>query len=219
MDSPGVLYHFTEFVETLPDRPFMLLLFIMGGAAVFLLPGLLLKKLARMAANKTADMIGGATEGEMAKLGAMAYGGAGNDGRIDGIPSRFTANPVTHKGNPIGYEAEFIYAVTNSAGLKLVVHRTGPLQRPLEFLPPEVAEVPDSLKAAGYTLRCDPPELAEAAAQKAAGLAAFAAAGELTELTLKDTELKIRLYSNSDWGDEKLSALLKAGAAAARNFN
>lgn len=219
MDSHGFLYHFTEFLESLPDRPFMLLLFIMGGAMLFMIPALLLRKLAHLAANKTADLLGGATEDEMAKLGAMAYGGAGNDGRIDGIPARFTTGPVTHKGNPIGYEAEFIYEVGNSAGIRLVIHRAGPLHRPLEFLPPEVPNIPEGLKTAGYTLRCDPPELAEEAARKAAGLAPFAAAGDLTELTLKDGELKARLYSDSDWGDEKLKALLKAGAAAARAFN
>jgi len=197
----------------------MLLLFIMGGASLFMLPTLLLKKLAHRAANKTADLLGGADEEEMQKLGAMMYGGAGNDGRIDGIPARFTTGPVAHKGGTIGYEAEFIYEVANTRGIKLVVHRAGPLHRPLEFLPPEAPEVPESLKAAGYTLRCDPPELAAEAARKAAALAPFAAGGDLTELTLKGSELKARLYSDSDWEEEQLSVLLKTGAAAARNFN
>ena len=219
MDTHGFLYQLTEWIESLPDRPFMLLLFIMGGAMLFMPLGWLLRKLAQLAAGKTVSMLGGAGEEEMQKLGAIIYGGAGNDGRIDGIPARFTTGPVTHEGTTIGYEAEFIYEVANSRGIKLVVHRTGPLHRPLEFLPPEAPEVPESLKAVGYTLRCDPPELAAEAARKAAALGPFAAGGDLTEITLKDSELKARLYSDSDWEEGKLSALLKAGAAAARNFN
>jgi len=219
MDAHGFSYQLTEWIETLPDRPFMLLLFIMGGAMLFLPLGWLLRKLAQLAAGKTASLLGGTSEEELQKLGAMIYGGAGNDGRIDGIPARFSTGPVTHKGATIGYEAEFIYEVANPLDIKLVVHLSGPLHRPLEFLPPEAPEVPESLKAAGYTLRCAPPELAAEAARKAAALGALTADGDLTELTLKGGELKARLYSDSDWEEGKLSALLKAGAAAARNFN
>lgn len=219
MESHGFLYHFTEWIESLPDRPFMLLLFIMGGAALFMVPTLLLRRLAGLLANKTADALGGADEDEISKLNAMLTGGARDDGRIDGVPARFTAGPVTHKGATIAYEAVFVYTVTNPLGIELVAHRAGPLHRPLEFLPPEVPEVPEGFKAAGYTLRCEPPELAADAARKAAGLAPFAATGDLAELTLKNGELKARLYGTQDWGDDRLRALLKAGAAAARGFN
>jgi hypothetical protein len=219
MPSHGLGYRLAELIESLPDRPFLLLLFIMGGAALFMPLGLFLKKLAQMTANWTIKLAGGVDEEEMAQLGAMVYGGAKEDGKIDGIPSGLTTGPVTHEGNTIGYEAVFKYTVANPLGMKLVVHRAGPLHRPLEFLPPEVPEVPESLKNAGYTLRCDPPELAVTAAQKAAALAPFAATGDLTELTLKDGELKARLYGTEDWGEDKLRVLLKAGAAAARGFN
>ncbi len=213
MDAHGFLYRLTEWIETLPDRPFMLLLFIIGASLMMLPFVLLLGKLARMLAD-----IGG-DDKELGKLGAELYGGAGADGRIDGVPASFTTGPMIVKGNVVGYEAEFTYGVANPLGLRLVVHRAGLLNRPLELLPPEVPDAPESLKAAGYTLRCAPPELAAEAARRAAAFAPFAAGGNLTELTLKDGELKARLEADADWQDAALRALLKAGAAAARNFN
>ena len=219
MDSTGFSTAFTNWIETLPDRPLLLLLFIMAGAMLFLPLGILLRKLASLLVDKTMGAIGGAGDEEMAKLSAVVYGGADADGRIDGVPARFTTGPMIVNGKITGYEAEFRYAVANPLGLKLVVHRAGLLNRPLEFLPPEVPEVPENLKAAGYTLRCDPPELAGEAARKAAAFAPFAAGGALTELTLTGGELRAGLSAREDWPDEDLRALLKAGAAAARGFN
>jgi hypothetical protein len=219
MENHGILYHVVEFIESLPDRPLLLLLFIMGSALLFLPLGLLAKKLARLLADKAITALGGAGEEEMGKIGAMVYGGADADGRINGIPARLTAGPVMRRGAVIGYQAEFAYSVANPAGMKLVVHRAGLLNRPLEALPPEVPEIPEGLKAAGYTLRCAPPEQALTAAGRAGVLALFASGGDLTEIILEGGELKVRLYSGSDWEEGELRALLEGGAEAAKAFN
>ncbi|HNW42967.1 MAG TPA: hypothetical protein PKI19_00580 [Elusimicrobiales bacterium] len=215
MDSNSTFFALTNWIDTLPDRPGMLLLFIMGGASVILCFMLVLLRLAW-------KLFGGLSLGgddEMKKLAARVYGGAGPDGKIDGIPALFSTNSVSNHGSVTGYEAEFRYAVGNPQGLRLAAHRSGLLHRPLEFLPPEVADVPESFRAAGYTLRCEPPEQGPSAADRAAAFGVFAAGGDLTELSLDAGELKVRLYRRNNWTDEELRALLHAGAAAAKKFN
>lgn len=204
-----------EFVDTLPDRPFLLLLWIMGLSMLFLPFALLLRK--------GADIVARLLVPDLKSLGldkvqAMVYADADKNGVRDGIPVNVKAD-TEEEENSRGYEAVFEYTVRNPEGVKLRLHRAGLMYRPLGFLPPEAEAAPAWVAGGGYVLRCSPPEASPMLASKVEPLRAFVETGKLDDLELAGGKLAVSLSSEKPWHDGQVKQLAAAGLAAAKKFN
>ena len=199
-----------NFIESLVDRPWLLVLSIMAVGAVISLITLILREVFIKLDDKF-DPLKRMEEEMLSK-------GVGGE-NIGGIAADVTVTEIRqHPHNTLmGYAAEFKYGVANPSGVSFVIHRAGFLNRPLEQLPPEVAEVPGELAAAGYTLRFSPPEMYQLYADK---LRSFGCLPEehITQFSLQGGIMRIELQKGERWPDVRIKELSAAGAAVARAF-
>ena len=197
-----------KFIESLADRPLMLVLSVMAFGTVIAAAAMFVtEKLRKLddAADPLADM------------GAALLGYTGPDGRVGGVPARISVGPVRSRSRTVGYSAVLKYTVTNPNGLRLALHRAGLLYRPLKALPPEVKEVPQALAEAGYTLRLEPGLMAPLYAGKLAALGPLLEEN-IMEFSLEGGTLTIELQASGLWPDARIRQLAEAGAETAKAF-
>lgn len=197
-----------NFIESLADRPVLLVLSIMAFGAVFSFIALAIRELLIKLDNKMDPL---------ANLDSAMRGYTGPDGQVDGVPTVVKVEHILRRHGDSGYYATFRYTVSNPHGVSLAVHRDGLLFRPMAILPPVAPEVPPAIGAAGYTLRFSPPELYPHYAAKLDGAAVFIPES-LQEFSLEGTTLTIAVQNGARWPDGTIKRLAAAGAGIAKAF-